>query len=151
MTGTTNLPGLHASGTPAVSADSLTVDQNLILRDADISGEILIWSARIGGTFVIEGTRIADSPGITLNGAKIIRGNGLFGGTPGARAGQRFTSHGQLRLDDARISRCCTLSGSLAPLGGNLTFTGHIVRTDARIGAGLELPGAQLTHPDAEP
>ncbi|WP_217237479.1 hypothetical protein [Streptomyces sp. AC555_RSS877] len=112
VTGTADLAGLHAAGTPAVLADSLTVDQDLILRDADISGEVLMWSARIGGTFVIEGTRITNSPGVTLNGDGLVVGNGLFGGTPGARTGHRFTSQGQLRLQDARISRCCTFSGS---------------------------------------
>lgn len=93
-------------------ADSFTVDQDLILRDADISGEVLMWSARIGGTFEIEGTRITNSPGATLNGDGLIVGNGLFGGTAGARTGHRFIPQGQLRLQDARISRCCTFSGS---------------------------------------
>ncbi|WP_328760635.1 polymer-forming cytoskeletal protein [Streptomyces sp. NBC_00271] len=95
---------------PALHADSLVVERDLLCRDADINGELLMWSARIGGTLVLEGARIVNPEGATLNGDGIVVDGGLFGSA--RLPGHTLVSQGVLRLQDARISRCCVLSGA---------------------------------------
>ncbi|MCX4428774.1 hypothetical protein [Streptomyces mirabilis] len=110
VTGTVDLTGLHVSGAPALHADSLVVERDLRCRDADINGELLMWSARIGGTLVLEGARIVNPEGATFNGDGIVVDGGLFGSA--RLPGHTLVSQGVLRLEDARISRCCVLSGA---------------------------------------
>ncbi|MFJ9478779.1 oxidoreductase [Streptomyces mirabilis] len=86
------------------------VERDLLCRDADINGELLMWSARIGGTLVLEGARIVNPEGATFNGDGIVVDGGLFGSA--RLPGHRLVSQGVLRLQDARISRCCVLSGA---------------------------------------
>lgn len=53
VTGTADLSDMSISGAPALHADSLIVERDLLCRDATIHGELLTWSARIGGTPVL--------------------------------------------------------------------------------------------------
>jgi hypothetical protein len=65
VSGSLDLNGAQLLGTPALHADSLLVDRDVSCRDADIRGEMLMWSARIGGTFVLEGARVTHPGGAT--------------------------------------------------------------------------------------
>jgi len=112
VTGTADLTGLSVSGTPALHADSLVVERDLLCREAVIDGEVLLWSARVGGTLVMEGASITHPAGATLNGDGLVVDGGFFGGISLQAPGRPLVSEGELRLQDAKISRCCTLTGA---------------------------------------
>lgn len=112
ITGTADLTGMSVRGAPALHADSLLVERDIICRDAIVNGEMLMWSARVGGTLVLEGARITNPGGATLNGDGLVIAAGLFCGNALGRSGHALRSLGELRLQDAKISRCCLLSGA---------------------------------------
>ncbi|MDN3024055.1 hypothetical protein [Streptomyces sp. S.PB5] len=112
VTGSLDLTGACLLGTPALHADSLLVERDVSCRDADIRGEMLMWSARVGGTFVLEGARVAHPGGATLNGDGMVVEGGLFCGAGLTPSGQGLCSQGELRLQDARISRACVFTGA---------------------------------------
>jgi hypothetical protein len=70
-----------------------------------MDGEVLLWSARVGGTLVVEGAGITHPEGATLNGDGLVVDGGLFGGVPLQAPGRPLVSEGELRLQDAKISR----------------------------------------------
>ncbi|MFC8094334.1 hypothetical protein [Streptomyces sp. NPDC057301] len=106
------MTGMSVSGAPALHGDSLVVERDLLCRDAVMNGEVLLWSARVGGTLVVEGAGITHPEGATLNGDGLVVDGGLFGGVPLQAPGRPLVSEGELRLQDAKISRCCTLTGA---------------------------------------
>ncbi|MFD6289562.1 hypothetical protein [Streptomyces sp. NPDC060205] len=167
--GTLDLTAARLRGTPALHADSLVVERDLICRDAEVEGEMLMWSARIGGTLVAEGARVSHPEGATLNGDGLVVGAGLFGGDGLATSGHGLVSRGELRLQDARISRCCTLSGAtldnpggialnaerlhvegLLALDGSFTARGPVVLAGASVQGPLRLAGATLDAPGGQ-
>ncbi|WP_406841776.1 hypothetical protein ACICHK_42970 (plasmid) [Streptomyces sp. AHU1] len=162
VTGTADFTGLRVLGEPALLADSLTEERDLLLKDADITGEVLMWSARIGGTLVLNGARVANPMGVTLNGDGLVVDGGFFADT----ADRPFISHGELRLKDARISRSCTLAGAQlrndhgialnadhlhvdGPLALNDRFAadGSVVLTGARLQGQLLLHTSTINNP----
>ncbi|CAL9673156.1 hypothetical protein SUDANB15_07559 (plasmid) [Streptomyces sp. enrichment culture] len=150
VTGTADLSNASISGAPALHADSLIVERDLICRDATINGELLMWSARIGGTLVMEATHIINPDGVTLNGDGLVVDGGLFCGevlTP-SRA---MLSQGELRLQDAKVSRCCVLTGARLsnPSGTALSaerlhVDGPLTLTDATVEGTVLLAGASV-------
>jgi hypothetical protein len=166
VTGSLDLTGMHARGAPALHADSLVVDRDVSCRDAEIHGEMLMWSARIGGTLVLEGARIAHPGGATLNGDGLVVEGGLFCGSGLAPSGRGLFSQGELRLQDARVSRCCVFTGArlenptgvalnaerlrvegLVALDGGLTAEGTVVLTGSTVQGPLRLAGGEFTAP----
>lgn len=163
VTGTADLTGLSVTGAPALHGDSLVVERDLLCRDAVIDGEVLLWSARIGGTLVLEGAGLTHLAGATLNGDGLVVEGGLFGGVSPQASERPLVSEGELRLQDAKISRCCTLTGARlrnatgpafnaerlhvdGPLGLDAGFTadGPVVLTGASVQGPLLLQGATL-------
>ncbi|MFD7282320.1 hypothetical protein ACFV80_36180 [Streptomyces sp. NPDC059862] len=165
LTGTMDLTGAHIEGMPALHADSLVVERDLVCRDARITGEMLMWSCRIGGTFVLEGAHITNPDGATLNADGLTVDGGFFGGhtSPNSRG---LHSQGELRLQDATISRCCILSrarldnatgtalnadrlhvGGLLALDDGLTAEGPITLVGAAIEGPMLLNRADLNAP----
>ncbi|MFJ1561561.1 translocation/assembly module TamB domain-containing protein [Streptomyces mirabilis] len=152
VTGTADLTGLHVSGAPALHADSLVVERDLLCRDADINGELLMWSARIGGTLVLEGARIVNPEGATLNGDGIVVDGGLFGSA--RLPGHTLVSQGVLRLQDARISRCCVLSGAqlnnpagTAVRAERLHVDGPLALDSAAVEGTVQISGSAIQGP----
>ncbi|MFJ8637085.1 hypothetical protein [Streptomyces sp. NPDC093568] len=163
VTKTADLTGLRVSGAPALLGDSLVVERDLLCRDAVIDGEVLLWSAHVGGTLVLEGAGITHPAGATLNGDGLVVDGGLFGGVSPQVPGSPLVSEGELRLQDAKISRCCTLTGARlrnaygsafnaerlhveGPLALDTGFTaeGPVVLTGASVQGPLLLQGATL-------
>ncbi|MFF5044725.1 MULTISPECIES: hypothetical protein [Streptomyces] len=157
------MTGLSVSGAPALHGDSLVVERDLLCRDAVIDGEVLLWSARVGGTLVLEGASLTHLAGATLNGDGLVVEGGIFGGVSLQASGRPLVSEGELRLQDAKISRCCTLTGARlrnadgaafnaerlhvdGPLGLDMGFTaeGPVVLTGASVQGPLLLQGAAL-------
>ncbi|WP_223065024.1 hypothetical protein, partial [Streptomyces sp. IB201691-2A2] len=166
VSGTLDLTAACLRGTPAFHADSLVVERDLICRDAEVDGEMLMWSAQIGGTLVAEGARVSNPAGATLNGDGIVVGGGFFGGNGLASSSHGLVSQGELRLQDARISRCCTLGGAtldspegtalradrlqvegLLALDAGFTAQGSVVLAGASVQGPLRLAGATLNAP----
>ncbi|MER5927260.1 hypothetical protein [Streptomyces mirabilis] len=152
VTGTADLTGLHVSGAPALHADSLVVERDLLCRDADNDGELLMWRARIGGTLFLEGARIVNAEGATFNGDGIVVDGGLFGSA--RLPGHTLVSQGVLRLQDARISRCCVLSG--APLNNpagtavraeRLHVDGPLALDSAAVEGTVQISGSAIQAP----
>ncbi|MGV9991620.1 hypothetical protein [Streptomyces sp. NPDC003374] len=175
VTGTADLTGLNVSGAPAphgdngvpaLHGDSLVVERDLLCRDAVIDGEALLWSARVGGTLVLEGAALTHPAGVTLNGDGLVVEGGLFGGVWPQASGRALVSDGELRLQDARIARCCTLTGArlhnangpalnaerlhvngALALDAGFTAEGPVVLTGAVVQGPLLLRGATLNSP----
>ncbi|MGW4994319.1 oxidoreductase [Streptomyces mirabilis] len=152
MTGTADLTALHVSGAPALHADSLVVERDLLCRDAVINGELLMWSARIGGTLVLEGARIVNPEGATFNGDGIVVDGGLFGSA--RLPGHTLVSQGVLRLQDARISRCCVLSGAqlnnpagTAVSAERLHVDGPLALDSAAVQGTVQISGSSIQGP----
>lgn len=167
VSGSLDLNRAHLNGTPALHADSLLVDRDVNCRSADIRGELLMWSARVGGTFVLEGARITHPDGATLNGDGLVVEAGLFCG--GGLTPDGLVSQGELRLQDARISRCCVFSGArlenpdgtafsaerlrvegILALDGGFRAEGRVVLEDASVDGSVDLTEARLHNPGKE-
>ncbi|MGW3118610.1 hypothetical protein ACWDBW_15975 [Streptomyces sp. NPDC001107] len=130
VVGTVDLTGLSTGGAPALHGDSLVVERDLLCRDATIDGEVLLWSARVGGTLVLEGASITHRAGATLNGDGLVVEGGLFGGASLPARGRPLVSEGELRLQDAKISRCCRLSGARLRNGSGTAFNAERLHVD---------------------
>ncbi|WP_123970925.1 hypothetical protein [Streptomyces sp. TLI_185] len=100
VSGTADLTGVCLGGTPALQADSLVAERDFLCRDAVVSGEVLMWSAQIGGTLVLENTRIINPGGVTLNGDGLVVGGGFFAGTTPQAPDHRL--HSRWLVDDPR-------------------------------------------------
>lgn len=109
MTGPIQLAGAHVSGTlnlngaaiPAIQADGLIVDRDLLCANAVVDGEIRVAGARIGGSMTLDGSRV----GLSVTAEGIVIDGGLS-------CGSGFTSWGELSVQDARIARRCVFSGA---------------------------------------
>ncbi|MFI8234897.1 oxidoreductase [Streptomyces sp. NPDC085900] len=112
VSGTADLTRIRLNGNPALLADSLVAERDFLCRDAVIHGEALMWSARVGGTLVLENTCITNPGGVTFNGDGLVVEGGFFGGNTPQGPDRRLRSEGEMRLQDAQISRCCALSGA---------------------------------------
>ncbi|MEU6375595.1 hypothetical protein [Streptomyces sp. NPDC046909] len=166
VTGSLDLTGARLAGTPALHADSLLVERDVNCRDADVRGEMLMWSARVGGTFVLEGARVVHPGGATLNGDGLVVEGGLFCGGGLTASGEGLLSQGELRLQDARISRCCVFTGArlenpdgvalgaerlgvegILALDGGFTAKGSVALSGAAVQGPLRLSGAVFDAP----
>jgi hypothetical protein len=86
-----------AGGDPAVHADSLVVTHDMTCPGMHVTGEILMWSARIGGVLALDAAHLTHPAGATLNADGLIAERGVFCA--------KLISHGELRFPDARIGR----------------------------------------------
>lgn len=109
----------------AVAADGLTVGQDLDAELIDVTGELSLRSARVGGRLSLRGATLRNPGGRqALNAARIAVEHTLYlsGGrrtVPGASPSappapdsevRDFTCHGGLRLDDGRFGNALVIS-----------------------------------------
>ncbi|WP_199923464.1 oxidoreductase [Streptomyces sp. NRRL F-5123] len=109
----------------AIAADGLTVGQDLDAELIDVTGELSLRSARIGGRLSLRGATLRNPGGRqALNAARIAVEHTLYlsGGrrtVPGAAPSappapdteiRDFTCHGGLRLDDGRFGNALVIS-----------------------------------------
>ncbi|WP_433257842.1 alpha-L-fucosidase [Streptosporangium sp. CA-135522] len=159
VSGTLDLSGTAIHADPAVQADGLTVNRDLLGANAVIDGGICVTGARIGGTVRLDGTRVGRPGGHGLAAEGIVIEGGLS-----CRGG--FQSYGELSVQDARVGRRCVFSGArLSNPGGialnaeRLTVEGGLFIDDgfavdgevllraAHVAGSLSLAHASLANP----
>ena len=144
----------------ALSADGLTVDGNLLLTGATVTGEVRLPGARIGGQMVCgeatlsnPGGRALSADGLTVDGNLLLTGATVTGevSLSGARIGD------QLVCESATLSN----SGGRALSADRLTVdaglfltsaavTGEVRLLGARVGGQLACAGATLSNPGGD-
>ncbi|MEV0826748.1 hypothetical protein [Nonomuraea rubra] len=159
VSGTMNLSGAVIHADPAVQADGLIVDRDLLCANAVVDGELRVVGARIGGTMTLDGARVGRSGGCSLTAEGIVIDGGLS-------CGHGFHSYGELSVQDARVGRRCVFSGArlsnpdgialnaerLTIEGGLLvnegfTAEGEVLLRGAHVAGSLSFALARLVNP----
>ncbi len=127
----------------SVSADGLTVGQDVEAELMRSTGEISLRSARIGGRLSLRGSTLANRGGrYALNAARITVEHTLYlssgwtshgyvdGGTPPAGVQtQPFECDGALRLDDGRFGNAVIITRARFVLSGSQQFSLRRIQT----------------------
>jgi hypothetical protein len=139
----------------AMSANGLTVGQNMSCDGLTAEGEILLFGATIGGDLNLRCAKLANPGRTALTADRVTVGQGMHM--------DRLSSVGQVRLPGAHISGQLTLTGAKLDNPGqaalyaaqltvdsdmscrNLTAAGAISLDSAHIGQQLYFTGATLT------
>ncbi|WP_431918600.1 hypothetical protein [Nonomuraea jabiensis] len=126
VSGTLDLSGTAIHADPAVHADGLTVERDLLCANAVIDGEIRLAGARIGGTMTLDGARAGRSGGRGLTAEGIAVDGGLS-----CRHG--FLSYGELSVQDARVGRRCAFSGARLSNPGGIALNAERLTVEGRL------------------
>ena len=154
---------------PALNAEGLHVEQNMLLRGGFAAGSgdagaVRLFGARIGGQLVCSRAELGNDSGPALNAESVQVEQGIFlrglaatgSGGDGAvrllsaRIGQLVCTGAQLRndsgpaltADSLHVDQAMSLSGEFTGSGGD----GAVRLPGARIGSELDCTGAQLRN-----
>jgi hypothetical protein len=172
-TGEIRLPGAHIGGTldfssatltnpegQALSADRLTVDQDMLCRqEFTATGEIRLLGAHIGGTLAFSGATLINPKGRALTADNLTVGSSMF-------CYKGFSATGEIRLLGARIggqlnltratltnpNRTALTADGITVAQGmyciGFTAAGEIRLPGGNIGLQLVFNDATLTNPE---
>lgn len=147
---------------PAIAGRELRSDHSLVLAGSRVPGGVELTGARIAGDLDVGGAELGDgaaAPEYALAADRVEIAGDVF-------LGDGFRSHGEVRLQGARIHGHLTCEGSSLTnlagpalrldraevaggvlLRGGFTATGEVRLPGSRIGGTLNCTGAILTNP----
>ncbi|MFO1090041.1 MAG: hypothetical protein U1E46_10760 [Hyphomicrobiales bacterium] len=150
---------LDGSHLPGLQADRLEARGDMTLRAADVSGEVRLAGARIGGALILDGASIAQPGGLALVAEDLsarsveMRAANVRGGVDVGRsrigadldlAGATIENAGQVALDGEAVEADGDLVLRRAVIAGEVKLA------SARLGGDLDLSGARLSNPGGE-
>ena len=165
---------LSNEGAPALTADGLQVDQDMVCRAVDgqrfeATGELRLAGAHVAGQLSFEGARLSNegAPALSADGLQVDQDMFCV-----AVDGQRFEATGELRLAGAHVGGVLSFGGArlsnegapalsadglqvdqgmfcLAVDGQRFEATGELRLAGAHVGGQLSFEGARLSNEGA--